>query len=81
MYDIKLENIEKIFQEKKCFWTFKSGADAERHMRIAHDKKTNPLGFTCNHLVDGIKCGQWFEKQYDLTKHKNTLGHKKPRTK
>ena len=29
----------------------------------------------------GIKCGQWFEKQYDLTKHKNTLGHKKPRTK
>lgn len=64
-------------KEKNCFWTFKSSADATRHMRIAHDSNSNPLGYTCNWLIDGVRCGQVFQKKWDLTKHKNTLGHKK----
>ena len=36
----------------------------------------NPLGYTCNWLIDGVRCGQVFQKKWDLTKHKNTLGHK-----
>lgn len=58
------------------FYTFKSQTDAQRHMRIAHDKNFNPMGFTCNFIVDGVKYGQVFEKEWGLNKHKRALGHK-----
>ena len=56
-------------------YTIKSDAKGDR-MAHSEDSKKNMLQVR-RFKVDGIMYGAVFEKKWDLTKHKNTEGHKK----
>ena len=66
-------------KEKNCKCSFKSAEDGRRHLRLCHDivSAANPLGNVCKWKIDGVVCGQSFEKYWDLTKHKRKEGHMK----
>ena len=73
-----------MFQEEKCLYNFKSGADAQRHMILIHGKsgkEARPMGYSCNFLISGIKCNMNFETQWFLRKHRMQESHFVPRNK
>ena len=66
---------QKLFQEKGCLVTYKSEADAERHARLAHDKKHADILYLCKFKIDGKACGASFKSKWFLTRHKDQTGH------
>ena len=54
-------------------------------MKLIHGKdgvEANPCGFRCNFKTEsGEICGETFETQWGLVKHKTQQGHKKERKK
>ena len=57
---------------------FKSIADSVKHTTLIHGKsgkEANPLGHSCNHIVEGVACGLVFETPHFLAKHKQQEGH------
>ena len=78
--DGQLEGVTRC-KEKRCFCTFKSVADAERHCRMVHGEASKKnLSHVCRFKVNGVPCGIVFDKKWDLTKHKNKEGHVKRQT-
>jgi len=70
----------KRCQEKDCLYSFKSLQDSQRHHRIAHGTTGPKVNeHVCKFKIDGSVCGQVFTTKWNLTKHKNTSGHKMSR--
>lgn len=76
--DGMFEDVFGRCQENGCMVSFKCKADADRHFRLAHknwNTQRNPFGHVCTFKINNVPCGQSFETDWLLKKHKNATNH------
>ena len=59
--------------------SFRTKTDKERHYRLAHEnynkQKNTPGGHVCTFKVNNVPCGQAFDTDWNLKKHKRMTDH------